>query len=325
MISVIIPALNAAPFIAECLRSAILQDYPGNYEIIVIDQDKTGETRQALHPFLQRIVYLFSAHANSAAARNLGIEHAAGDLIANLDADDVWESNALSSMAAKLEPDIDVVFPNARLFGNAAVEGKLFRDSYPARRPVTFEDVASRTTFVAGGALYRRQVCERVGCYDPSLSCGIDFDLWLRMLKAGAVFDFIDAPVYRYRVHSGQITAQPSIQRFDQVAAIYQKHLRLSGPVTLAQEQALRFGLEKILAAKALEQAKIAIGSGDHDTARAALALANRHYNRTKLRIIGLGLAIAPSALTWLYRVMRGSPETPVPASARGAVRLGDG
>jgi|SRR5580693_9323795 glycosyltransferase involved in cell wall biosynthesis len=126
LVSVIIIFFNAEPFLNEAIHSVLEQDYP-NWELLLVDDGSSdGSTRIALnlvHHTPQQVRYLeHSAHANRgmSASRNLGIQHARGEYIAFLDADDVWLPNKLSEQAALLEahPDVGMTYGHALIWSS---------------------------------------------------------------------------------------------------------------------------------------------------------------------------------------------------------------
>ncbi len=92
LVSVIIPTYNAELFIARTLNSVLKQTYQ-NLEIIIVDDGSNDGTAEIIQQYQQtdaRVRLLQQANAGVAAARNLAIGHAKGELIAPLDADDLW-------------------------------------------------------------------------------------------------------------------------------------------------------------------------------------------------------------------------------------------
>ncbi|MEI6614258.1 MAG: glycosyltransferase family A protein, partial [Chrysiogenales bacterium] len=83
-VSVIIPTYNRAHFIAESIESILSQTYK-DYEIIIVDDGSTDNTREVLKPFLNKIHYIFQENKGGAEARNTGIKKANGKYIAFLD------------------------------------------------------------------------------------------------------------------------------------------------------------------------------------------------------------------------------------------------
>ena len=100
LISIIMPAYNSEAFIADTLESLILQDY-GMFELLVVDDGSTDNTRLIVSAYAaedSRLRLLQCEHKGAGAARNFGLEQAAGDYVVFVDADDLFESNYLSSL-----------------------------------------------------------------------------------------------------------------------------------------------------------------------------------------------------------------------------------
>ncbi len=199
-VSVIVPAFNAAAYIAEALTSVFAQTF-ADYEVIVVNDGSTDATEQAIEPFQSRIVYLSQANRGLAGARNAGIDAARGRYIALLDADDVWMPEYLKTLVGMLEsdPKLDIVFPNAVLFGSPDWEGKLFQAYYPATPPITLGRLLRRECFVFVSAVFRRELVEKVGGFDEALTSAEDLDLWLRAAEHGMRFGSTSEPLVRYR------------------------------------------------------------------------------------------------------------------------------
>lgn len=104
MVSVVIPAFNAARTIGRALESVAAQTYK-NLEIIVVDDGSTDDLDGALAPFKEVGLHIVRHRVNrgAAAARNTGVEAARGDYLAFLDADDAWFAGKLEAQVACLE------------------------------------------------------------------------------------------------------------------------------------------------------------------------------------------------------------------------------
>jgi len=104
LISVIVPALNAAECLAGQLEALSFQDYEGRWEVVVADNGSTDATVEVAQQWAERLPALWIADASHgrgvAFARNIGVEAAGGDLLAFCDADDRADSAWLSEMAA---------------------------------------------------------------------------------------------------------------------------------------------------------------------------------------------------------------------------------
>ena len=102
LVSVVIPAFNAESTLEQTLLSAAAQTYP-RLEIIVVDDGSTDKTANIARVFCakdSRARLIFKANGGVASARNLGIERAAGEWIAPLDADDLWHPTKIAKQVA---------------------------------------------------------------------------------------------------------------------------------------------------------------------------------------------------------------------------------
>ncbi|WP_204368611.1 glycosyltransferase family 2 protein [Neosynechococcus sphagnicola] len=88
-VSIVIPVYNCERYIHQALTSILSQSYP-SYEVIVVDDGSTDQTRQQLQLFWPLICYEYQPNQGVSSARNRGINLAKGELVAFLDADDVF-------------------------------------------------------------------------------------------------------------------------------------------------------------------------------------------------------------------------------------------
>lgn len=206
--SVVIPAYNARPVLAEALQSAVQQQTDLVFEIIVVDDGSSDDTGAVASAFAG-VRLLREANAGPARARNRGIAAAASELVFFLDADDRAEPGRFDRQARFMlaNPAIELSF------GNWTVEGE--PGSYLARYGL----VGSADRFVELAAPLARLLAD--GCFVPTSTVAArrsallaaggfpedrryaeDYALWLKLAAAGR-FAFIDAPLAWYRTASG--------------------------------------------------------------------------------------------------------------------------
>lgn len=162
-VSVIMPTFNRARWVGNAIRSALQQMEAGD-ELIVIDDGSTDDTREVVAAFGERVTYVLGEHRGAGPARNLGLAHARGDLVAFLDDDDEWLPGKLAMQRGFLEahPEVLFCFSDFQVVtGDGEVEhrylrhwrhdGRSFRDMFGA--PQRF---AGRDVYV--GDLYLRQL-----------------------------------------------------------------------------------------------------------------------------------------------------------------------
>ena len=100
--SVIIPTFNRALFVVEAVES-VLRQTCRDFELIVVDDGSTDDTRDALAPYAGRLHYFHQNNGGVSAARNAGIRAAAGAWIAFLDSDDRWAPDYLATQARSID------------------------------------------------------------------------------------------------------------------------------------------------------------------------------------------------------------------------------
>lgn len=206
-VSVVITCYNYAHFLAECVYS-VLRQTEAPLEIIIVDDGSTDETPQVAAPFAEMagITYLRRENGGQAVAKNTGIAAARGDLIAFLDADDVWQPTKLAKQVPLFaDPLVGVVYSRARWVDentNAVDRGDGGKYLRPRRGRVT--DWLFHDNFVwFSSSVVRRSCFDEFGTFDETLKMGIDWDLWLR-ISTRYQFDFVDEPLLDYRVGHAQ-------------------------------------------------------------------------------------------------------------------------
>ncbi len=210
LISVIIPAYNAAAYIAQTIDSVVRQTY-ANFEVIVVNDgsDDTESFERELAGYGDRIRYIFQQNGGPSSARNTGIRAAQGELVAFLDSDDIWEPEFLATQVAcfRRNSKLDLVWCNCSRLGASANERTQF-DFYPPRRPVTLESlIRIQNVPVTSTVVARKETVIGAGLFDVSMRRAEDFDLWLRMATRGAQFDFQDQVLARRQHRPASLSA----------------------------------------------------------------------------------------------------------------------
>jgi glycosyltransferase involved in cell wall biosynthesis len=207
-VSVVIPAFNAAEFLAQAVASARRQ-LPAPAEIIVVDDGSTDHTASLVSSLGPGVRYLRQDNRGPAAARNAGVAIAGGEALAFLDADDWWPDDALGQLTGPIVADeaLDAVIGQTQVMESVGDQHGTAATT-PAGR-------AGLIT-VLGSALFRRRVLERVGPFDERLPYGEeDVDWFLRAREAGIRIATISTVTLYYRRHGRNLTqsAQAGSQR----------------------------------------------------------------------------------------------------------------
>ena len=305
-VSVVICTYNAAPYIVETLESVFAQTYR-DYEIIVVNDGSTDNTEEILAPYFDRILYVKQSNAGPAAARNTALRCALGRYIALLDSDDQWLPQYLETMLAQMKaaPDIDVLYPNAILFGTPQWEGKLFQDICPSRAPVTLEKFLARECNVFISAVFKRDLLDTVGMFDENLCGSEDFDLWLRMLQQGYRFAFLREPLARYRKRTDSLSSS-SRRYFQNVLRALCKALGASSTTPAQSELILRL-IRGVEAEIGLVESKQKILARDFLGAIRHLTDVLAHRSSWKLKLIAAALLLCPEFIAWVVTKQQAS------------------
>ncbi|MDQ3011555.1 MAG: glycosyltransferase family 2 protein [Acidobacteriota bacterium] len=299
-VSIIIPAYNLAPYIAETLDSVFAQTYR-DFEAIVINDGSTDDTEACIAPFRDRIVYIKQKNSGVMAARNAGLVAARGRYIALLDGDDIWLPRFLEVLVGMLEADtkISAAYPNALYFGWPRHDGKLHQDAFPVAEPVTFDRVLRRECYIFSLLVFRREVIDGVGGYDESLQGqgAEDFDLWLRMLRHGHRFKFTREPLVKYRWRQDSLSnTGVKIMRCE--VSVYEKLLQ--GELTDEQREWIEDHLPEMRAQLSYACFKDELRKRRFIEAEKHLADAAEFYRQPKLALLRAAMKVAPQLIAKL-------------------------
>lgn len=169
LVSVVVPAFNAAASLQQTLDSVLAQSFP-SFEIIVVDdgsQDATAAIAGRASARDGRIRVVHQRNAGVGAARNAGLRLARGKYIAPLDADDLWSPRKLERQIARLEragPKAGLVYCWSR---NVDEHNRILRWSHPYRIEGRVGSAMMLGNFVGSASvpLFRASALAAVGEY----------------------------------------------------------------------------------------------------------------------------------------------------------------
>ena len=304
LVSVIIPAYRTARTIAATLESVLAQTFK-DYEIIVVDDGSPDaeELQQALGPYRDRIVYLRQENQGLSGARNTGILAARGKYVAPLDADDMWAPEHLAAQLGVLEADssIDVVYADARIFGDVPEAGSTVMELCPSAGEVTFEGLVTRQCTVhICVSVCRREALLRAGLFDPALRRVEDADMWLRIASQGGRIAYQRRVLGHYRRHAGSLSAD-RVAMLEAFLTVLAKAAR-NPHLTATQREVVERQCLVERASLELQKGKNAVRDGDAVGAVYHLTQANTQHKSLKLTALLMLLRIAPGFLRALYR-----------------------
>jgi glycosyltransferase involved in cell wall biosynthesis len=224
LISIIMPAWNASRYIGEALQS-ILSQSRSDFEIIVVDDRSTDDTRQIVEEAASRdsrIRVLDGAHSGVAQARNLALTAAAGAFISFLDADDLWPAGRLGRHMRLLEENPDA----SGIAGEILVFEKLGGD----QRPLPGSAHTTLLSIYLGAATFRRAAFARLGNFDESMLFAEDVDFFFRFHEAGLRFAIDRDLALLHRRHDTNMTHDRASGRKYMLAALGKSMVRRRAP-----------------------------------------------------------------------------------------------
>jgi glycosyltransferase involved in cell wall biosynthesis len=211
-VTVVIPTFNGGQLVTEAIDSVLAQTL-APMEIIVVDDGSTDGTRERLIPYAGRVRYLSQENQGVSAARNRGIQEAQGELIAFLDADDVWHPRKIELQMSALTNNPNLGLLGTQVFDWPAPQLPPIHDvSSPSVIRVSWSQLMVKNHFTTSSVLIRRKLWEKTGGFDVGLRSSEDRDLWLRIAEHSLVGN-LSLPMTGYRVVTGSLSRQAASVR----------------------------------------------------------------------------------------------------------------
>lgn len=307
LVSVIVPAYKVTPYIPETLDSVLAQTFQ-DFEIVVVNDGSpdTEALEKALEPYRSRIIYVRQNNQGLSCARNTAIRSGtATKYVALLDGDDKWHPDYLEVQTRIMErdPTIDVLYSDAFVFGDGPGSGHKLTETWPSRGEVTVQALLDQTCTVMISVLARRAMLEKVGMFDVTVkpSGSEDFDLWVRILKAGGKISYHQQPLVYYRRRPASLSSNSLAlcQSFMHVLKnILQRSDLLPGERASVEQSLARVGAQLCW-----EEGRAAMSQGDAPGAIEKLVRANRTLRTRRLNLIIAALRIFPQPTIQAYRL----------------------
>lgn len=218
MISVIMPAYNAASFIAEAIESILNQTFK-DFEFLIVDDGSTDGTLDIIKRYAEqdsRIRVFENNHSGANKARNTAIEAAQYPWIACLDADDMALPNRLERQLQEAQKDPSVIIWGTYIY-QINIEGKKLGtiENGPTSKEAFYaiDRTKSAIPVTQPTAMFKREIAQLAGGYDERVKGGQEIELWDRMVEHGPAVVIPEHLLY-YRLHNQSISAK---RFFDQL------------------------------------------------------------------------------------------------------------
>lgn len=205
-VSVVISTYNRSNLLPQAIQSVLAQDFR-DFELIIIDDGSTDETRQVVDRFVDpRIRYVYQTNAGLAAGRNTGIRESRGKYIAFLDDDDLYQQDNLAIQTAFLKDHPEVGWCSGG-FLITDMRGQVLDKQQPWD---AFPDLRVRTWLFAcptcpSAVMVDRVWIDRIGGFDTQHEATDDWDAWLRLAQAGCRMAWVKTVACHYRLHDSNM------------------------------------------------------------------------------------------------------------------------
>lgn len=227
LVSVVIPAYNAADFIGRTLDSILAQTFT-DYEIIVVDDGSLDDTKGVVETWLRshslRGRCIRQPNGRIAAARNTGMRAASGDWIALLDHDDIWHPTKLARCLAEaaLHPEAILVAHDI----SVVQDGRVLRVEKKGPSCANMYDslLLQRNCVSPSAAMFLKESALSIGGFreGDALNTVEDYDFWMRLSQVGP-FRFIPEALSDYTLIPGGASKRVAYHH-DRLEALLREH-----------------------------------------------------------------------------------------------------
>lgn len=287
--SVIIAAYNVADVIGDALGSLREQTLPP-FEVIVCDDGSTDELEAALEPYRGEIQLLRKENGGEASAKNAAAAVASGDFVVILDADDTFFPERLAEMGALAQerPDLDILTSDGLLVAGERVVRHVYDRTWRFEVDDQRRAILQRN-FIFGLTAVRRELLLEHGGFDETILWTTDWDLWLRLILAGAHAGCVDRPLALYRLRETSLTARRRELLLGKLSTL--EKARRNPHLLEAERPVLEDSLAAYRRDLALMNLRAAVAAGNRGVRSDALVLlrARGYSPRVRLQVAGMG------------------------------------
>ena len=238
LVSIVINCFNGEKYLKETIESVLNQSY-NNWEIIFWDNQSTDGSAKIIKNYLDKRIKYYKSylHTPLGKARNLAMEHAAGEWCAFLDCDDLWLPN-------KLQKQIDIILSDCKniglVYGRMSVISEKNRyQSYWSNRMIRYDNKKSMKNLPEGRvfdellqlnfiplltAIFRRDLFNQIGGISDHMEIAEDYDLFVKLSYLTNVCA-VQEVVALYRVHDNNYSIGKQKQGFLETIEIVGRHL----------------------------------------------------------------------------------------------------
>lgn len=232
LVSIIMPAYNAAQYIQASIDSVLSQTY-SNWELIIINDGSSDCTEQIINENAEidaRVILISKTNGRQASARNAGIKVAKGSWIAFLDADDLWEPFKIQTQLDFCEknPNVDFIYSGGWIINYDNLTDQKdyeIRIGYFSGKQMYFIEYFGNCIPILS-VMVKREVALNVGLQDetPIMSGCEDLDYWIRIARSGANFYGMAERLFYYRRHNTNVSSNLTKMIFAELSVLLKNY-----------------------------------------------------------------------------------------------------
>jgi glycosyltransferase involved in cell wall biosynthesis len=236
LVSVVIPVYNGANFIRSAIESALNQTYQ-NIEIIVVNDGSQDETDKIVKSYGRKVRYFKKTNGGVASALNLAIAKAKGEYISWLSHDDYYHNLKVKAQIEALKSEdlasktiiysdfiIKDLINHQSLFVGVNGSSEKHNDLITSLKLLFGSSIHGCTLLIPKIAF------SQVGEFNTSLQTTQDYDLWLRMLRAGYLFKKTDQYLVTSRIHMKQDSRSKGDIHYKEKVNLYRQAIKMFAP-----------------------------------------------------------------------------------------------
>ena len=220
IVSIVLPVYNGGHRVGKAIKSVLAQTYD-NFELVIVNDCSTDKTSEIVKEISEKDkrIRVINNETNQKLPRslNIGFANSCGEYLTWTSDDNSYKPEAIEKMVSYLDnhPNIDMVYSN---FNVVKLDGT-YISTTRALEPnkMRFENA------VGACFLYRKELAEKIGQYDPNLFLAEDYEYWIRAYLHGKLHH-IDDVLYDYGWHDNSLTVTKKNQVYHKTFEAKEKH-----------------------------------------------------------------------------------------------------
>ncbi|MCX6752830.1 MAG: glycosyltransferase family 2 protein [Candidatus Nomurabacteria bacterium] len=226
-ISIIIPTYNSSKFIRNTIQSVLEQTYT-DWELLIIDDCSKDETEEIIKEYKKKEpkIKFYKTDNNSggpALSKNIGIKNSNGSYIAFLDHDDEWHKEKLEKQIKLFENSKDKNLGIVSTFLDIKEKETIIKYSKNYRKDILKYLASGNFLMTSSCIMVKKDVFEKIGLFDKSLSVSDDLDMWIRIAKNNYNFDYVPEYLTTYIYHNKNASLI-NRENYTETKLLFKKH-----------------------------------------------------------------------------------------------------